>query len=124
MKPACFIDGETLSRFRDGELAFEEYRSTEAHVAGCRECESRLRRYGLADAVMSRAALTGATAARPGRLTVSLAAAAALVASLAANTFLTPRAPAVQPVSLRLSMAPAETLSSFYAKVAPPRGLP
>ena len=50
--------------------------------------------------------------------------AAALVASVATNVLLTPKAPEVQLPPLRLSAAPSETLASFYEKVAPPQGQP
>jgi len=124
MEPLCPIDGETLSRFRDGELTPEAYRRIEAHIAGCAACESRLSRYRLADAVLSRAQFAALSQPQPGRLAASLSVAAALVASVAANVLLTPKAREVQPAQLRLSAAPSETLTSFYARVAPPSGQP
>lgn len=57
-------------------------------------------------------------------MAASLSVAAALVASLATNVLLTPKAREVPPPPLRLSAAPSETLSSFYEKVAPPQGQP
>ena len=120
----CPIDGETLSRFRDGELSPDQYRKIEAHVPACPSCEMRLGRYGLADAFMSRAALASASKTRSRTVAASLSVAAALVASVATNVLLTPRAREVQPPSLRLSAAPSQALSSFYEKVAPPPGQP
>lgn len=124
MDSPCSIDGETLSRFRDGELPPDRYREVEAHVPGCDSCESRLGRYGLTDAVLSRASLGSASRTRSRRVAASLSVAAALVASVATNVLLTPKAGEVQPPPLRLSAAPSETLSSFYEKVAPPQGQP
>jgi len=124
MESPCPIDGETLSRFRDGELTPEAYSRVEAHVRGCASCESRLGRYRLADAVLSRAQFAAVSQAQPGRLAASLSVAAALVASVATNVLLTPKARELQPPPLRLSAAPSETLTSFYARVAPPPGQP
>ena len=124
MESLCSIDGETLSRFRDGELSPDQYRKIEAHVPECPACEARLGRYGLADAFMSRAPLASASRTPNRRVAASLSVAAALVASVATNVLLTPKAREVQPPPLRLSAAPSETLTSFYAKVAPPQGQP
>jgi len=124
MESLCPIDGETLSRFRDGELSPGQYPKIEAHVAQCPACEIRLGRYGLADAVMSRASLASASRTRSRRVAASLSVAAALVASVATNVLLTPKAREAQPPPLRLSLAPSETLTSFYEKVAPPQGQP
>jgi len=124
MDSLCPVDGETLSRFRDGELPPDRYREIEAHVPSCVSCESRLGRYGLADAVMSRASLASASRTRNRTVAASLSVAAALVASVATNVLLSPKAREVQSPPLRLSAAPSETLSSFYEKVAPPQGQP
>lgn len=124
MDSLCPVDGETLSRFRDGELPPDQYRKMEGHIPGCVSCEARLGRYRLADAVMSGAPLPSAPRARARTLAASLSVAAALVASVATNVLLTPKARVVQPRPLQLSAAPSETLSSFYAKVAPPQGHP
>jgi anti-sigma factor RsiW len=124
MDSLCLVDGQTLSRFRDGELPPDRRREVAAHVAGCVSCESRLGRYGLADAVLSRAALASAPGTRNRTVAASLSVAAALVASVATNALLTPKARPSQPPPLRLSAAPSETLSSFYEKVAPPQGQP
>ena len=124
MDSLCPVDGETLSRFRDGELSPDRLREIEAHLPGCVSCESRLGRYGLADAVMSRASLASASRTRARTVAASLSVAAALVASVATNVLLTPKARGVQPRPLQLSAAPSETLSSFYEKVAPPQGQP
>lgn len=124
MDSLCPIDGETLSRFRDGELSPDQYRKVAAHVPECAACEARLGGYGLADAAMSRAALASASATRGRKVAASLSVAAALVASVATNLLLTPKAREVQPPPLRLSAAPSETLTSFYEKVASPPGQP
>jgi anti-sigma factor RsiW len=124
MESLCPIDGETLSRFRDGELPPAEYRKIEAHVPECAACEARLGHYGLADALMSRATLTSSSRTPNRRVAASLSVAAALVASVATNVLLTPKGRAAQPPPLRLSAAPSETLTSFYEKVAPPPGHP
>jgi hypothetical protein len=124
MDSLCPIDGEALSRFRDGELPPDQYRKIAAHVPGCASCEFRLGRYGLADAVMSMASLATGSRTRTRTVAASLSVAAALVASVATNVLLTPKAREVQPPSLRLSTAPSETLTSFYEKVAPPQGQP
>ena len=124
MESLCPIDGETLSRFRDGELSPGQYRKIEAHLPECAACEARLGHYGLADAFMSRASGTSASRTRHRRVAASLSVAAALVASVATNVLLTPKAPEVQLPPLRLSAAPSETLASFYEKVAPPQGQP
>lgn len=124
MDSLCPVDGQTLSRFRDGELPPDEYGKTQAHVAECAACEFRLGRFGLADAVISRAPLASPSRTRTRTVAASLSVAAALVASLATNVLLTPKAREVPPPPLRLSAAPSETLSSFYEKVAPPQGQP
>ena len=124
MESLCPVDGETLSRFRDGELPPEEYRKIEAHVPGCVSCDRRLGRYGLADAVMFQASAASSSRTRNRTVAASLSVAAALVASVATNVLLTQKAPEVQAPPLRLSAAPSETLSSFYEKVAPPQGHP
>ncbi len=124
MDSLCPVDGETLSRFRDGELPPDEYRRVVAHLPGCASCEFRLGRYGLADDIMSRAQAASSPRTRARTFAASLSVAAALVASVATNVFLTPKARQVQPPPLRLSAAPSETLSSFYEKVAPPPGQP
>ena len=124
MDSLCPVDGETLSRFRDGELPPDQYRTLEAHVPACASCAMRLGRYGLADAIMSRASLASAPRTRNRMVAASLSVAAALVASVATNVLLTPKARPAQPASLKLSAAPSETLSSFYEKVAPPPGQP
>lgn len=124
MESLCSIDGETLSRFRDGELPPEECLRIEAHLAGCDSCEAVLGRYRLTDAVLFRSRLAASSGRRPGKVAASLSVAAALVASVAANVLLTPKAREVPPPSLRMSAAPSETLSSFYARVASPPGQP
>jgi anti-sigma factor RsiW len=124
MDSLCPVDGETLSRFRDGELPPDQYLKVEAHVPECASCEFRLGRYGLADAFMSRASLPSGSRTRNRTVAASLSVAAALVASVATNVLLTPKARQVPAPPLRLSAAPSETLSSFYARVAPPQGLP
>ncbi|MEO8499367.1 MAG: zf-HC2 domain-containing protein [Vicinamibacteria bacterium] len=124
MESPCPIDGETLSRFRDGELPPEAYLGIEAHLDGCPSCEAVLGRYRLADVVMSRAQLAASSGRQPGRAAASLSVAAALLASVAANLFLTPKAREVQPPPLRLPAAPSDTLSSFYERVASPPGRP
>ena len=124
MESLCPVDGETLSRFRDGELPPDQFLKIEAHVPECASCESRLGRYRLADAVISRTQLASASRTRVRTVAASLSVAAALVASVATNVLLTPKARQVQPPPLRLQAAPSETLSSFYDKVAPPPGQP
>ena len=124
MDSLCPVDGEALSRFKDGELSPEQYKEIEAHVPGCPSCEARLGGFGLADAVMSRASIGSSPRIGARTLAASLSVAAALVASIATNVLLTPKAREVQPPPLRLSAAPSETLSSFYEKVAPPQGHP
>ena len=119
MESLCPIDGETLSRFRDGELSPEVYSSVEAHVPECGFCSARLERYGLADAVLSRVSIGSASSARGRRVAASLSVAAALVASVATNALLSAKTRPAPPPALRLSAAPSETLSSFYEKVAP-----
>ncbi|MBX7184841.1 MAG: hypothetical protein K1Y01_06805 [Vicinamibacteria bacterium] len=119
MESLCSIDGETLSRFRDGELSPAVHRRVEAHVPECGFCAARLERYGLADSVLSRAAIASASSARGRRVAASLSVAAALVASVATNALLTAKPRPVPPPALRLSAPPSETLSSFYEKVAP-----
>lgn len=124
MESLCPIDGETLSRFRDGELPPSQHRKIEAHVPECAACEARLGRYGLADALMSRASPASGSRAPNRGVAASLSVAAALVASVATNVLLTPKGRQAQPPPLRLSAAPSETLTSFYQKVAPPPGRP
>lgn len=124
MDSLCPVDGETLSRFRDGELSPEEYRRIEAHIPVCAACGFSLDRYSLVDTVMSRAPLASASRPQAGWLAASVSVAAALLASVATNVLLTPKARDVQPPPLRLSAAPSQTLSSFYAKLAPPQGQP
>ena len=117
MEILCSVDGESLSRFIDGELPPSAQFEIERHVSACAECELRLAQFRLADGLLSRV-----RAARPnaGRIVASLSVAAALVASLATNALLNPAGRAApQPLSLELQAAPSETLTSFYAKVAP-----
>ena len=120
MESSCLVDGQTLSRFRDGELPSEESRLIEEHLPGCPSCEARLGRFRLADAAMSRAQLAADSGRQPGKIAASLSVAAALVASVAANALLTPKTRQVQPGPFGLSAAPSDTLTSFYARVAPP----
>lgn len=124
MEALCPIDGETLSRFRDGELPKDQYRKIEIHLPECVACTVRLGGYGLADAFMSSAPHGSGSSARNRKVAASLSVTAALVASIATNLLLTPKAREVQPPPLRLSAAPSETLTSFYEKVAPPPGHP
>ena len=124
METLCPVDGETLSLFWDGEVSPQEHRRIDEHLSRCASCETRLGRYRLADGIVAHARF--ATASRPerGRFAASLSVAAALVASVAANVLLSPKAGEVERPPLRLSAAPSETLTSFYAKVAPPQGRP
>lgn len=124
MEPLCPIDGETLSRFRDGELPPDQYQRIEIHLPECAACAVRLGRYGFADAVLSGVPPGSGWTARNRKVAASLSVAAALVASVATNLLLTAKARELQPPPLRLSAAPSETLFSFYQKVASPPGQP
>lgn len=124
MEILCPVDGETLSLFWDGELSPLEHRTIDEHLSGCASCENRLARYRLADGIMSGTRFAAASRPERGRFAASLSVAAALVASVAANVLLTPKASEFERPPLRLSAAPSETLTSFYAKVAPPQGRP
>lgn len=121
MDSICLLGGESLSRFIDGELSPSEHLEVEAHVQACASCEHRLREFRLADGLLSR---TESRARKAGRLAASLSVAAALLASLATNVILSPGKRPVPPAPLTLSDAPAEALSSFYAKVASAGGEP
>lgn len=119
MEILCPVDGETLSLFWDGELSPLERRTIDGHLSRCASCQTRLGRYRLADGIMSSTRFAAPSRPPAGRFAASLSVAAALVASVAANILLTPKAREPERPPLRLSAAPSEILTSFYAKVAP-----
>ena len=120
----CSVDGETLSRFVDGELPLADYREVRAHLTSCASCTLRVSRFRLADRAVSGVPVTFISTSHPGRLVASLAVAAALLASLATNVLLTPRDQDEPLRGLKLSAAPSETLASFYEAVVPPKARP
>ena len=124
MNSLCLVDGETLSRFQDRELAPADAREVEAHLASCASCTLRLSRFRRADGVVSRGRVSARSRRQTGRLVASLAVAAALVASLATNVLLTPADQGASRPGLKLAAAPSDSLTSFYEKVAPPRARP
>ena len=115
MEILCSLDGESLSRFLDGELSPAEYLQVQAHASNCATCHIRLSQFRLADGLLSRAQ---DQKPRTVRMVASLSVAAALVASLATNVILNPGVRAQPAPPLRLSAAPSETLTSFYERVA------
>jgi hypothetical protein len=121
MDSLCLVDGETLSRFQDGELAPAHAREIEAHLESCASCALRLSRFRMADGVVSRARVIARSRRQTGRLVASLSVAAALVASLATNALLTSADQATSRPGLRLAAAPSDSLTSFYEKVALPQ---
>ena len=124
MNSLCLVDGETLSRFQDGELAPAHAREVEAHLASCVSCTLRLGRFRLADGVVSRGLVKARSRRQTGRLVASLSVAAALMASLATNVLLTPADKNASRPGLKLAAAPSDSLTSFYEKVAPPPARP
>lgn len=124
MNSLCLVDGETLSRFQDGELAPAHVREVEAHLASCVSCTLRLGRFRRADGVVSRARVVARSRRQTGKLVASLSVAAALVASLATNVLLTPAERGAARPGLRLAAAPSDSLTSFYEKVALPQARP
>jgi anti-sigma factor RsiW len=119
MDSPCPIDGETLSRFLDGELPFSQYRNLRDHVPSCLRCAQRLSRFRRVNGEASSFLVAPVPAPQPARLVASLSVAAALVASVATNLLLVPRAPVGPRLALSLSVAPSQNLSSFYETVSP-----
>jgi anti-sigma factor RsiW len=124
MNSLCLVDGETLSRFQDGELAPAHAREVEAHLPSCVSCTLRLGRFRLADAVVSRGRVRARSRRQTAGLVASWSVAAALVASLATNVLLTPADHTASRPGLKLAAAPSDSLTSFYEKVAPPQARP
>jgi anti-sigma factor RsiW len=122
MESHCSIDGETLSRFLDGELALSDYRGVRDHLPSCPRCTERLSQFRLVSHAASRAGVPPISVAPAGRLVASLSVAAALVASMATNLLLTPGDSAgPRPAALTLSEAPSQNLSSFYEALSLPQ---
>ena len=124
MNSLCLVDGETLSRFLDGELQPSDAREIEAHLASCASCTLRLGRFRMADGMVSRGLVKARSRRQTGRLVASLSVAAALLASLATNVLLTPADRAAPRPGLKLAAAPSDSLTSFYEKVAPSQARP
>ncbi len=124
MNSLCLVDGETLSRFQDGELPPSNAREVEAHLASCASCTLRLGRFRMADGVVSDSWVKARSRRQTGTLVASLSVAAALVASLATNVLLAPADQAASGSGLRLAVATSDSLASFYEKVAPPQARP
>ena len=116
MEFLCPVDGEVLSRFLDGELPQEQMTGVVAHLKTCAACDLRLSQFRLADGLLSR---VRANSVRSNRVAASVSVAAALVVSVAGNILLAPSKRVEPPVSLTLSAAPSDTLTTFYARVAP-----
>ena len=116
MELLCPVDGEVLSRFLDGELPQEELTGVAAHLKTCAACDLRLSQFRLADGLLSR---VRSNRARSNRVAATVSVAAALLASVAGNLILAPVKRVEPPVSLTLSAAPSDTLTTFYEKVAP-----
>jgi hypothetical protein len=113
----CFRRDRALSRLLDGELGDGDRERLEAHAAACPRCTSRLEGFRSADAFLAGRRVVSMPAA-PVRLAFALAAAAALVASLAANLSL----PA-EPVSsvFTVEAGPSQALHRIYARLAEPK---
>lgn len=116
MEFLCPVDGEVLSRFLDGELSSGEMGGVAAHLKACAACDLRLSQFRLADGLLSR---VRASSARSSRVAASVSVAAALVVSVAGNILLAPSKRVEPPAALTLSAAPSDTLTTFYARVAP-----
>lgn len=116
MELLCPVDGEVLSRFLDGELPQGQMAGVAAHLKACAACDLRLRQFRLADGLLSRVRANGV---RASRVAASVSVAAALVVSVAGNILLAPSKRVEPPVSLTLSTAPSDTLTTFYERVAP-----
>jgi hypothetical protein len=116
MEFLCPVDGEVLSRFLDGELPSGEMGGVAAHLKICAACDLRLSQFRLADGLLSR---VRASSVRSNRVAASVSVAAALVVSVAGNLLLAPSKRVEPPVSLTLSTAPSDTLTTFYERVAP-----
>ena len=115
--PLCFLRDQRLSRFLDGELALSEHRAVQTHLRQCGRCLRRLNELRGVDEAVASLPLALDQAATPARLSLSVAVAAALLASLAANLFLPQEAP-LERASLGVPAPPSDTLSSLYARLA------
>lgn len=116
MELLCPVDGEVLSRFLDGELPSVDMTGVAAHLKTCAACDLRLSQFRLADGLLSR---VRANRVRSSRVATSVSVAAALVMSVAGNILFAPTKRVEPPVSLTLSAAPSDTLTTFYERVAP-----
>lgn len=115
----CFLRDRRLSRFLDGELPLTDHRAVQAHLRGCGRCARRLAELRGVDEAVAVLPLPVGRAPLPTRLALSVAVAAALLASLAANLLL-PQAPPHEGAPLGVPAPPSDTLSSLYARLAAP----
>lgn len=116
----CALRDKRLSRYVDGELPLAEYRLVQEHLRACGRCARRVAALRALDALLAvDDDLDLPLPAAPGdRLAVSLAVAAALLCSLAANLWLSPPEPRRERGVITVPEPPSEALSGFYARLS------
>lgn len=119
----CFLRDRRLSRYIDAELGLPEYRAVQDHLRGCARCERRVAEFRGVDQILAGTLAPPLPAQPPLRLAVSVAVAAAFLASLALNVLLLRAEAPRERALLAVSEPPSETLSSFYARLSDSGGL-
>jgi hypothetical protein len=111
----CFRRDQALSRLLDGELPLREYQRLQAHVRACPRCAGRLAAFRRVDLLLA-GLPPGPVRLTPAPLAIALAAAAALLASLAANFFL-PTETATPAGVYRVEPPLSEAMSGLYQRL-------